>query len=229
MKPLPSLRRDWNILENHNILINPNNAMNVEGLKLISSWKYEITEAAVIQGPGMKDAVTSAESQKLTVKEFNSYNITENLPDHYQQVEIKNIIVPEGHTDTAWVNQVRLMNHRLEYYEVARIFDHMAVWNYCITKGCPIVVLESISRLKSIPNIHIPRNSIIGLDTGGKLHRHNDNYRVMPGVWAYSIDQFSAKRMFNRVLAQGIRDPLELMFRADQQLILLEDHAYRVI
>jgi hypothetical protein len=229
MTPLLPLIKDNNSpLEDHSILIGPRNAMNVSGLSLSHSWLYKIKEAAVIQGPDQQGAIDSAVKLNLTVTEFESYNLINHLPAHYQKVEIKNIIVPSSYNNTNWVNQIRIMNHRLDYQDVTRIFNHMTVWYHCITQGAPIIVLESNARLKSAPESHLPRSSIIGLDTDGEFYCYNTNYRVMPGVWAYSIDQFAAQRMFALVLTQGLRDPLELMFRADQRLILLQNHAYKV-
>jgi len=229
MKPLMPLSNYWNMLEDHSMLINPRNEMQVNGLGLINSWDHKINAVSVIQGPGYEAARESARALNLDVAEFASYNFLTNLPSYCQGVELKNLIIPPAHQSLTWVNQVRLMNHRLEYHEVARVFDHMTIWHHCMVQGRPHIVLESSARLDSLPMDFVPRNSIIGLDTGGKLHEHNTNYRVMPGPWAYVIDQFSAKRMFNRVLEQGIREPLELMFRADQHMILLKDHAHRVV
>lgn len=217
------------MLKDPEVLVNIWNNMTVGGLQLRSPWEYQRSQAVVISGPTAESAVLSAQAQGLTVQQFESYNLVQQLPESYHAaVEIRDILVPTSHTDTSWVQHVRLLNHRMEYFEVARIFDHMTAWNHCISIGQPVVVLESAARLRSLPGQeHFPRNSIIGLDTQGQWHRHTENYPVMPGVWAYAIDQSAAKHMFNRVLSQGIRDPLELMFRADQQLILLADHAYK--
>jgi hypothetical protein len=228
VKPLlPNLRYD-NILEDHSIVIGPRTLMNVEGLSFNHSWKFKINEVAVIQGREHRGAIDSAINLKLNVTEFESYNVVDSLPSHYKDVDVRNIVIPPSYTNSNWVNQIRIMNHRLDYQDISRLFNHMTVWLHCITKGTPIIVLESTARLKSVPTQHLPRSSIIGLDTDGEFYCHNINYRVMPGVWAYCIDQFAAQRMFASVLVQGVREPLELMFRADQRLILLQSHAYRV-
>ena len=229
MKPLDPPQPSWRgILENHKPLIHPQIAMEVTGLGLSQSWSYAVQSAYIIQGPTFEDAVSSVKQLHLESIEIASFNFQYKLPDYYTGIEIKNLVVPPEHTGLGWVNHVRLMNHRLEYNEVARIFDHMIAWHYCMLTGRPSIVLESNARLDSLPKWYHLRNSILGLDTAGKLHEHNSNYRVMPGVWAYAIDQFAAKRMFNRVMSQGIKDPLELMFRADQQMIVLADHAHKI-
>ena len=228
MKPLEPIRKFWNLLENHSMLIHPQIAMQVTGLGLTQPWERSVQAGFVIRGPKFEGAVASIRAANLESIEIASYNFRDTLPENYKGVEIKNLIVPPEHKDLGWVNQIRLMNHRLEYHEVARIFDHMTVWHHCMVKGQPHIVLEANARLTSRPDEYHLRNSIIGLDTGGKLYEHNSNYRVMPGVWAYAIDQFAAKRMFNRVMSQGIRDPLELMFRADQQMIVLANHAHKI-
>jgi hypothetical protein len=223
MKPLTIFDVD-----DHRFMICPDNAMNVEGLSLTSSWKYNIKQAVIIQGPTYQEAIASAVNLGLQATAIESYNILDNMPVYYPNVDIKNIIVPPSHKESFWINQVRILNHRLDYRDVTRIFNHMTAWYHCISQGEPTVILESNARLTSVPKCHLPRSSIIGFDTGGKFHCHNVNYRVMPGVWAYSIDQFAAQRMFNSIIAEGIREPLELLFRADQRLILLQDHAYKI-
>ena len=209
--------------------INNKNYMQVEGLNLLENWQVKIQHALVINNSDNDIARKSAEYHKLEVREIESYDLTQKLPNDYRdKLKLKNIVIPQSHVLESWPNQVRIMNHRLEYREVARIFDHMTAWSWIISRTrTPAIILEADVCLHHALPIHLPRNSVIGLDTGGELHVHNKNYRVMPGVWAYSIDQFAARRMFNRVMEQGIREPLELMFRADQQLIVLGTTASR--
>lgn len=210
--------------------INSRNHMEVEGLNLLENWQVKIQHALVINNSDHDIARTSAQSQGLAVHDIESFDLTCKLPNEYRhRLKLKNIVTPGSHLHLSWIDQVRIMNHRLDYSEVTRIFDHMTAWSWIIGKiRTPTIVLEADVCLNSSLPIHLPRNSVIGLDTGGQLHVHNRNYRVMPGVWAYSIDQFAARRMFNRVMEQGIREPLELMFRADQQLIVLGNTASRV-
>lgn len=210
--------------------INGQNHMEVEGLNLLENWEVKIEQALVINNSDNDIARKSAAHHGLRVIDIESYDLTCKLPNKYRnELKIKNIVTPQSHLHESWPNQVRIMNHRLDYSEVARIFDHMTAWSWIIGRiRAPAIILEADVCLHHTLPIHLPRNSIIGLDTGGQLHVHNRNYRVMPGVWAYSIDQFAARRMFNRVMEQGIREPLELMFRADQQLIVLGSTASRV-
>ena len=238
MKPVFSISSndEWDVKIAHNLRSNRVNYYNdlaVKGLNLEESWAMIINRAMVISGEGSELACESARAFGLDVDQIESHNITNTLAAEFRDsLVIGNIVIPLSHADmdqASWHHQVRLMNHRMEYAEVARVFDHMAVWHHIITRTrVPTIVLESRARLDESVPYHLPRNSVIGLDTGGELHQHNVNYRVMPGVWAYSIDQFAARKMFNRVLEQGIRDPLELMFRADQQLIVLGSCAHRV-
>ena len=235
MTPLLKLSAtaDWNFKLKHNLRvssINPQNDLTVKGLNLEENWSMAIKNA-IILGNDSDQAIKSVELLNLVVEQFESHNLTTTLaPEFRDSVVIRNIVIPSSHAaadQKSWHHQVRLMNHRLEYHEISRIFDHMAAWHHIITKTrVPTVVLESNVRLIRTMPYHLPRNSIIGLATEGKLHEHNCNYKVMPGVWAYSIDQFAARKMFNRVIEQGIREPLELMFRADQQLIVLGTGAY---
>ena len=237
MKPVFSISSlaDWDSKISHNLRSNRVNYYNdlaVKGLNLEESWAMIIDRAMVISGEGSELACESARAFGLDVDQIESHNITNTLAAEFRDsLVIGNIVIPLSHADvdqTSWHHQVRLMNHRMEYAEVARVFDHMAVWHHIITRTrVPTIVLESRARLDESVPYHLPRNSVIGLDTGGQWHIHNKNYRVMPGVWAYSIDVSAARRMFNRVLEQGIREPLELMFRADQQLIVLGSMAKR--
>lgn len=227
---------DWDFLTDHIgriSSIHPKNDMEVTGINLVKNWGATVRHAVIIKNSHSDLAYKSAEFHKLEVIPIETHNLTTSLAVEYRdQVVFKNIVIPSGtplSNGTSWHHQVKNMNHRLEYSEISRIFDHMAAWHHIITVSqTPAVIMESNVVLNKLIPYHLPRNSIIGLDTGGKLHIHNTNYRVMPGVWAYSIDQFAASRMFNRVIAQGIREPLELMFRADQQLIVLGTCAYRI-
>ena len=227
---------EWDLMVDHSYRISsvtPNNDLQVDGMNLVDKWTVDIKDALVIKNSPSQQAVTSADKCGLRVRTVDSYDLTTILPAEYQSsVVFKNIVAPPGHpasiNKTSWHYQVRNMNHRLEYKEISRIFDHMSAWNHIITVSrVPTIILEADVFLHSALPVHLPRNSVIGLDTGGQLHIHNKNYRVMPGVWAYSIDVSAARRMFNRVLEQGIREPLELMFRADQQLIVLGSMAKR--
>jgi len=215
----------WSGLGNDYVLqgIKSQNYMEVEGLNLLENWEVKIQQVIIINNSNNDIANKSSVHHKLTITELESYDLTCKLPNEYcNELKLKNILVPRSHAQESWHNQVRIMNHRLDYSEVTRIFDHMTAWSQIVSKiRTPTIILEADVCLHHALPIHLPRNSIIGLDTGGQLHIHNKNYRVMPGVWAYSIDQFAARRMFNRVMEQGIREPLELMFRADQQLIVL--------
>ena len=231
-----SATADWNFKLTHNLQvssISPQNDLQVTGINLKENWSMAIKNA-IILGNNSDQAIKSMEFFDLVVDQLESHNLTTTLaPEFRDSVVIRNIVIPLSHAakdQTSWHHQVRLMNHRLEYHEISRIFDHMAAWYHIITKTRgPTVILESNVRLLRTLPYHLPRNSIIGLDTGGKLHEHNLNYKVMPGVWAYSIDQFAARKMFDRVIEQGIREPLELMFRADQQLIVLGSSCARQV
>lgn len=210
--------------------VNSHNHFNVTGLNLEELWEIDIRNALVITGPGAELAVQSAQDWHLEVDLIESHDLTGSIPIKYRDsIEIQNIMSPTDTDQPSWHHQIRLMNHLLDYREVTRVFDHMSAWYHVITRTQrATIVLESTARLDYPLYTHLPRNSIIGLDTKLKWLDHNRNYRVMPGVWAYSIDQCSARRMFNRVLEQGIRENLELMFRADQQLIVLDSRAHRV-
>lgn len=205
--------------------INPANDIGITGINLEESWTNDVQNAIVITGVGYESTVESAKANNIAVKVIESHDLTSTLaPEYRDSIEIKNIVIPASHNmgSISWHHQVRLMNHRLEYREVSRVFDHMSAWHHIMTVDRrPTIVLESCARLDRIIPKHFPRNSIIGLDTQGEWSNYNCNYRVMPGVWAYCIDQFAARRMFNRILDQGIRDPIDLMFRGDQQLIVL--------
>lgn len=231
MKPLmPETRVRDPILDNHRQSINMFNVTDVQGLRLENTWHRDHGLVAIIQGPSMSRARKSAENIELPVKEFQSFNFLDQLTTtDTRGIEIRNIVIPHAYRDQdmEWVNHVRIMNHRLEYPEVARVLTHMTIWNHCVVTGTPLIILEHDAVLDSSPGEHLPRNSVIGLDTKGTLTQVNTNYRVMPGVWAYAVDQFSSKRLFNHILSQGIREPLDLLFRADQRLIVLKDHAHR--
>lgn len=232
MRPLsPNALVRVSLMEDHRPGINCYNITDVEGLRLENTWAHTYNQAALVKGVKSAAARASAEKLGLSVSEFESFNFLDQLDStvNTRGIEIRNIVVPAEYRGLGWIDHVRVMNHRLDYSEVTRVLNHMAMWHHCTVVGAPLIILEHDAVLDSTPVTHLPRNSVIGLDTKGTLTQVNTNYRVMPGVWAYAVDQFSSKRLFNQILSQGIREPLELMFRADQRLIVLKDHAHRTV
>lgn len=103
----------------------------------------------------------------------------------------------------------------------------MAIWNYCVVNNKSVIVLEHDALLLKRHTENIPRNSINML-SDFFLSEHTDNFIYGAGVHAYSLDQFSAKRLFNKVMDQGITDPLEFLFRLDEFSLVCHKKAIKV-
>jgi hypothetical protein len=221
---------DLNIKKEY-LWINEKNFHRVFGQNLFNTWDLKIDTACIIDGPQSPQAKDSVEKFNLKIKNIPTFNLLESTDNLIRLDPVSDDVnllqCPKKYADQDWVKHVKLYAHTLTYEQVARIFNHMAAWNYCIVHGKPVIVLEHNAKLIHPHNVHLPESSIIGLATMGKAHKHNQGWSCMPGVFAYSIDSYSAKSLFNRVLEQGIRDPLELMFRDDQYTIILEQKAIR--
>ena len=211
--------------------INVKNFHRVFGLNLFNTWGTRIDTACIIEGPQSSQAKDSVENFNLKIEDIPTFNLLESKENYINRdpvaKDINLLQCPKKYADQDWVQHIRLYAHSLNYEQVSRILNHMAAWNYCILHGKPIIVLEHNARLVYPHDVHLPESSIIGLATMGKAHKHNTGWSCMPGVFAYSIDAYAAKSLFNKVLENGIRDPLELMFRDDQYTIILEQKAIR--
>jgi hypothetical protein len=103
----------------------------------------------------------------------------------------------------------------------------MIAWDYSIRNNEPVVILENDAILYREHNFNSIRTNAITLLGDIKLHRHTDNWICGAGVYAYSVDFFSAKNLFNKVMAEGIVNPLELMFRFDEFDLIIQKKACR--
>ena len=74
---------------------------------------------------------------------------------------------------------------------------------------------------------HVPRNSIHCLSDDKPLF-NNSNWPWMGEPFAYSVDNHSAKRLFNKVMEEGLVDPLEVMIRLDQFMVIFDRKSSRI-
>jgi hypothetical protein len=221
------------VLTDHRIFLHSANTHKVTGMGLLNSWTTSIDTACVIQGLEFERARDSVLSHGMSVHEISQFGIYKKLPIKDPRMHVGadffEMIAPRAYRDQDWVKQLRLTSHIMTLAQVSRCLNHVAAWNYSVTEGKPVIVMESTAILKQAHTEHVPRNSIIGLAGSHGLIKHNLGWHCMPGVFAYSIDQFVAKRLLSQIMTHGIRDPLELMFRADQYMIMLEHKAVRKI
>lgn len=221
------------VLIDHNIFLHSANTHKVVGLGLLSKWGASIDTACIIQGDDFERARESVLAQGLAVQEITKFDLFKHVPvkDPRMSHDSKffELLAPEVYKDQDWLKQIRLTSHTMTLTEVTRCLNHIAAWNYSVTEGKPVIIMESSAILQRPHNEHLPRNSIIGLAGRWGMIKHNLGWHCMPGVFAYSVDQFVAKRLLSQIMTHGIRDPLELMFRADQYMITLENKAVRKI
>ena len=221
------------VLVDHKVFLHAGNTHKVTGLGLINRWETAIDTACIIQGDDFSRARDSALAQGLTVQEIIQFDLFKHVPvkDPRMSYDSKffELLAPKVYKDQDWLKQIRLTSHIMTLDEVARCLNHIAAWNYSVTECKPVIIMEPSAILQKPHNEHLPRNSIIGLAGRWGMIKHNLGWHCMPGVFAYSVDQFVAKRLLSQIMTHGIRDPLELMFRADQYMIMLESKAVRKV
>lgn len=212
---------------NHQLLFH---RLDTGGANLVPDFSvFEIKDVIVLQGPQYQRAVASAEKLGYRVHIIESFNFLDRTnvsPYVYESLEIKNILPPHYYQLQEWIFQTRLKS-RLDHNQVCRIMSHMAAWSKCMSLARPCIILEHDAFLLQSFQNHSPRNSIYCLSKN-KLALHNDNLPCMDDPFAYSVDDHSAKRLFNKIQEEGLVDPLELVIRADQFMILFNRVAGRI-
>lgn len=205
--------------------------LKVDGLNMNVDLDTSIKECCVIQGPLAKRAAESVVGLGMEPIIFPSFNILDRIGEigveDYNTTNIRTINPPTEYKHQDWTKHVKLVQSRLTHREICRILNHMAIWNYCVVNNKSVIVLEHDALLLKRHTENIPRNSINML-SDFFLSEHTDNFIYGAGVHAYSLDQFSAKRLFNKVMDQGITDPLEFLFRLDEFSLVCHKKAIKV-
>lgn len=204
--------------------------LDTKGMNLVQNFNFfGILDVIILQGPMHKRAISSAERFGYNlhfIESFNFLDRTEVSPHAYDNVKIKDVFPPLYYESQEWTNQVRLKS-RLNHNQVCRILTHMAAWSKCMSIGRPCIILEHDAILMEPLKVHAPRNSIHCLSDDKPVF-HNSNWPCMGEPFAYSVDNHSAKRLFNKVMEEGLVDPLEVMFRLDHFMVLFDKKASRI-
>ena len=195
-------------------VIRDNNTFKSQGLNLNFKREHILNQVAVIKGYNYQDSIMSVAKLGYEVKTFPSF--TAELDDTKDISVIKR---PIEYKNISWIDQVKNYNHNLGGNVVARILNHLTIWEHISSSGHPMIILEAPYQLKKALSFHPILNSIIDC-TDLPMRKFNTNWQTMQGVHCYSVDQFSARRLFNYVLEHGIRYPLEQMFRDDLFMIM---------
>lgn len=191
-----------------------------------------ISHALIIQGPMSVRAIESARANNITPVIIESFNYMDRIdpsaisPSDYNNLEIKNVFASDTYNNQEWCNHVRL-RARLTHNQVCRILNHMAAWSVCMQLTTPCIVMEHNSILLSPKIDHIPKSSIHCLSNNEPFFL-NSNWACMGEPFAYSVDCHSAKRLFNKVMIEGIIDPIEYMIRTDEFMIVFGRQACRI-
>jgi hypothetical protein len=204
--------------------------LDTKGLNLVPNFSiFNVSDVIVLQGPMSERAAVSADRLGYTLHMIESFNILDRAkvsPYDYDTVKIKDVQPSIYYQKQEWISQVRL-KAKLSHNQVSRIMNHMAAWSKCMSMAKPCIVLEHDAILMQPIHEHVPRNSIHCL-SDNKPAFHNTNWACMGEPFAYSIDNHSAKRLFNKIMEEGLVDPLEIMIRLDQFMILFDKKASRV-
>lgn len=183
------------------------NKFKTNGLKV--SWDTEVKDVFLISDINKDKTLSEQNASSL------GYNIT--IPDTFKtewNMPDRQFFIIKPNTEVSWVTSIINMNCNLGGTCIARILNHMLAWDYCIKVGRPIIVLEAGSIINVPIYEHLPRNSIIDINNKD-LYYVNNNWASLKGVDCYCVDQFMAKKLFNHILDQGIRDPLHIFIRDD--------------
>jgi hypothetical protein len=227
MEKIPThIFRQHNLVDDHRVVLNLWNTHKVSGLNFFYNFTDKVTNAYVIEGSKSNNAIASASKLKLNTCLFKSLNIKSLFDQKYSgNLDISSVVLLDEFKDYTWLHQVKVMSHTLDYNQVTRILDHMILWYTVSVSGEPTIILEHDAVLHHRIKGGMPRNSIMALANGQEFRRHNDNWVCMNGVYAYAVDQFSAKALFDEVMTNGIIEPLELMFRIDKFSVIVNNIA----
>jgi hypothetical protein len=193
----------------------------VNGLNLSLVVEDIIDTALIISGPHTMRAKQSVENlgyKPVVVSSFyypDKFALNISLKDYYSE-SFSCVEIPIGFVENSWPYQVKMLAQHLTYYDVCRIFNHMSAWDYSIRTNKPIVVLEHDAVLHDKHHFMHPRFNSINMLSDMFYHQHNDNWVCGSGVHAYAIDCRAAKKLFNKIMGEGMINPLELLFRVDE-------------
>lgn len=193
----------------------------VDGLNLPLVIDDIIETVLIIAGPYVERAKQSVENLGYKAVIIPSFyypdkfvpNIT--IDDYYSNA-FSHVETPKDFVENSWPYQVKISAQHLSYYEVCRILNHMSAWDYSIRTNNPVIILEHDSILHDRHDLMHPRFNSLNMLSDMLYHQHNDNWVCASGVHAYALDCRMAKRLFNKIMSEGIINPLELLFRVDE-------------
>jgi hypothetical protein len=203
----------------------------VSGLNFETDFNDEIDKVLIIPGPFSQRAYESSISVGMNPVILDSFYypdrvVYKELADYYSKT-FSRIEKPKSLENQDWPNHIKLYSSTLTYYDICRTLNHMIAWSYSVTNNEPVVILENDSILYEKHTHNQVRTNSITMLGDIKLYRHNTNWICGSGVYAYSIDTFAAKNLFNKVMTEGIINPLELMFRIDEFNVVIQKKACR--
>jgi hypothetical protein len=214
-----NIRNVYEMMNDIPDLVSKEQVLQVSGINLENKYNNKINKVCVIDGPTSDSTMKNVESfNYYSLVVFHSFNYKERkklCKKDKEDLKIKEIVVPEIYKDAEWINHVRLRNHNLSYDEVCRVLNHMMIWHYSMHKQEAVIVLEGDAMLTEMHTNHMPRNSITCLSSSDYFVP-NLNYVCMDEPYAYSIDPFCARALFNTIMENGIIEPLNYMIRIDK-------------
>jgi len=226
-----NLKNIYEMMEDPFQIVDKEQMLEVSGLNLVNKYVDTIKKVCIIDGPISQHAIKNIEGFKdYTPVLFTSFNYKQQQKlsrKENEELKIKEVLLPEIYGDCEWIKQVRLRNHKLTYEEVCRVLNHMMIWHYCMEIKEPVIILEGDAMLIKEHRKHHPRNSINCL-SNNYFFEHNENYICMAEPYAYSIDPFCSKNLFNLVMKNGIIEPLNYMIRIDKFTVINSLNAIRI-
>ena len=173
------------------------------------SWNIEVKDVVLLDSLTQNKNISEQNINALGYNTVTLETFSSRWDERNNQFEL---IKPN--TEISWISSIVNMNCNLGGTYISRILNHMLAWDYCIKAGKPLIILEAGSTINSTIREHLPRNSVIDINNK-ELYYVNSNWASLKGIDCYCVDQFVAKKLFNYILDQGIRDPLHVLIRDD--------------
>lgn len=203
----------------------------VNGMNLETDFNDTIEKALIIPGPLKNRAMESARILKIQPVLLDSFYFPDRFncnPVDYMSDAFRCVEIPRSFDANSWPHHIKLYSQQLNYYQVCRILNHMIAWDYSVRNNEPVIILENDAVLLSRHKHNNMRFNSITMLADTEYYYHNNNWICAKGVYAYAIDAFTAKNLFNKVMTEGLVNPLELMFRIDELNISLAKKACRI-
>lgn len=202
----------------------------VHGMNMETEFNDNITKALIIPGPFQQNAEESCKKFNLKTEVLDSFYYPDKVKanfENYKSDAFRVVETPKSLSNDSWPQHIKLYSKQLTYFEVCRILNHMIAWDYSVKNNEPVIILENDAVLLEEHTYNPIRFNSITMLGDISYHYHNNNWICAKGVYAYAVDPFVAKNLFNKIMSEGLINPLELIFRLDEFNVVIQKKACR--